>query len=204
MKILTELRPFPLPEENRSKPKARPPTVSELCVPTLPAQAWAAGRYSSDCGAWVRWVQGWSPPGNHSRKCFAWLSITQSKHLVVSRNNFFDSLEKQTKLPAQIEQPTDLHLSPIIVRLPSTPLIERTENLKIWRLPTALGCCFSFSPDSLLSLFPFSTIIFCLIFPFQVLASIISPTTKYSPHTLGSLYVAVYIPSQKQPRFGSF
>lgn len=33
VKILTELRPFPLPEKNQSKPKARPPTVSELCVP---------------------------------------------------------------------------------------------------------------------------------------------------------------------------
>lgn len=28
MKIHTELRPFPLPEENQSKPKARPPRVS--------------------------------------------------------------------------------------------------------------------------------------------------------------------------------
>lgn len=52
VKILTELRPFPLLEEHQSKPKARPPRASELCVPTPPAPAWSEGRYSSGCQAW--------------------------------------------------------------------------------------------------------------------------------------------------------
>lgn len=78
-----------------------------------------------------------SRESQQERLCLAF--DPQSKHLVASRNNFFDSLEKQTKPPAQREQLTDLHLSPIVVRPPSSPLIERTENLKSFSFPQLLA-----------------------------------------------------------------